>query len=69
MSAASITTEVGPAQCCFCGETILQETPLEISVALSDDAVQGFYAHSQCFKRLLHESVPFMTPAELGGDD
>ena len=51
-------------QCCFCGDNIIDETPLHIHLLLPDDAKQDMFAHGTCFRDKLHESVPFLTPDE-----
>lgn len=56
-------------QCCFCGEMILDEEPLQIAIVFPSDGTQGLWTHGECLKKKLHSSVPFMTPAELAADD
>ncbi|WP_189454339.1 hypothetical protein [Cognatilysobacter bugurensis] len=51
-------------QCCFCGEAVVGEPPLEIHLALPEGASQSMFAHGECFRSCLHPSVPFLTPAE-----
>jgi hypothetical protein len=54
-----------PVQCCFCGEMITGEPPLDIELRLPQDAHQNLFAHGKCFQSKLHSSVPFLTPAEF----
>jgi hypothetical protein len=55
-------------QCCFCGDMITGEPPLDIELRLPRDVRQNLFAHGNCFKFKLHSSVPFLTPAELEKD-
>jgi hypothetical protein len=57
-----------PVQCCFCGEMIAGEPPLDIVLRLPQDSHQNLFAHGNCFKSKLHASVPFLTPAEFEED-
>jgi hypothetical protein len=56
--------DLSSVQCCICGELIAGEPPLEIHLALPAGASQAMYAHGECFRSVLHPSVPFLTPAE-----
>ena len=57
------------SQCCFCGERIVEEVPLDISLNLPDGVGQHMQAHGKCFQERLHPSVPFLTPMELLEED
>ena len=57
-----------PVQCCFCGEMIVGEPPLDIQLRLPEGASQNLFSHGKCFKANLHSSVPFLTPAEFEED-
>ena len=58
-----------PVMCCFCGKTIKGETPLEIALHLPGGTTQGLCAHGDCFGKLLHPSVPYLSPREMESDD
>jgi hypothetical protein len=58
------TVDMRQVQCCFCGEGVAGEPPLEIHLALPEGASQSMFAHGECFRSRLHPSVPFLTPAE-----
>jgi hypothetical protein len=49
--------------CCFCGETVLSEAPVEIAATLEDGATQGFWAHGVCLSERLHASIPTLLPS------
>jgi uncharacterized UBP type Zn finger protein len=56
----TLVADLHNAQCCFCGESLAQTEGLSIAVEFPDGASQHMYAHSTCFSRTLHPSIPFM---------
>ena len=60
----TLVTDLGSVQCCFCGNAVRGEPPLEIHLALPGASSQRMFAHGECFRAKLHPSVPFLTPAE-----
>nr|CEN54945.1 putative integron gene cassette protein [uncultured bacterium] len=60
----TLVSDLSSVQCCFCGEPVRGEPPLEIHLALPGDSSQHMCAHGECFRAKLHPSVPFLTPAE-----
>ncbi|MVN23504.1 hypothetical protein [Mucilaginibacter arboris] len=55
-----MTPEDLNVSCCFCGQGLLYKDAAEVSVCLTSniEEVQGLYAHTSCFDKALHESVP-----------
>jgi hypothetical protein len=47
--------------CCFCGETVLSEKPVEICIPFEDNSFQGLCSHVSCLQSKLHSSIPTLT--------
>lgn len=47
-------------QCCFCGNSIqsLNRDPVVLLLPLKPEGFQQFWAHENCLRQHLHESVP-----------
>jgi hypothetical protein len=46
-------------QCCFCGETLVGEKPINITLRYGNGDTQDLWSHSSCLTSRLHHSVPF----------
>ena len=55
-----MTTDDQHVSCCFCGQSLQFKDAVEISFRLKSDTeeFQTVYAHSSCFDKTLHASVP-----------
>jgi hypothetical protein len=49
-------------QCCICGSGIEEEAPLELVLKLPAGATQTLFTHSDCLRKILHPTVPFLPP-------
>ena len=56
--------------CCFCGQGLLYQDAVQISVCLTSniEEVQGLYAHPTCFDKTLYESVPRLLDNSTDGE-